>query len=469
MKRKRSLSILLIFALILSCRKEQPNGQAPGSEARQTLSLDSVRQWYALQADSAASQALDASASPLKNKPGTVQKHFDLAGLPLNWSKAESMPNQRQNYWLMALDGQPTDQKVKQGYRKIAFLKDLQGHIQACILEIIPDALTYQREQTIRTHDFTGKVFVYDQNYQLTGGTLFAGGKAIGRISPKRLAAAANTTKTPATTTQLPSFTLAFSQQCEWIDDNYIDANEGVVIYSYQVCTYIAEDNTGFSGGTGDYLGKGGGGGGTASSAPAVSNLPGETGPKIDPKKYMDCFGTIPDQGATMKVTVYVQEPWPGTSFNVGPNSVGHTAIGLTKTNGSASITQVVGFYPDASGFAKIHAPSKLVVNNLLEYNLSITYSVDATHFNQILNYISNPPPTYDLSNFNCTSFVYTACQSGGITLPDPYSIVGLSGVGTIAESMTPAGLGASIDKMKGQSNVNTSGGTTPNSKGPCN
>jgi hypothetical protein len=182
----------------------------------------------------------------------------------------------------------------------------------------------------------------------------------------------------------------------------------------------------------------------------------------------MDCFSNVPDKGATMKVTVYVQEPWPGTSFNIGPNSVGHTAIGLTKTAGSTSITQVLGFYPDATGFSKLHAPSKIEENSAMEYNSSITYTVNSTQFNQIMNYIANPPAVYDLNNFNCTNFVYSACQTGGIVLPDPYNIVGLSGAGTFAQSMTPAGLGISLDAMKGKNNVNTNGGNTPIGKGPC-
>jgi len=262
------------------------------------------------------------------------------------------------------------------------------------------------------------------------------------------------------------------SVSCEWIDDNYIDAEEGVVIYSYQVCTYTTSggsDEGGFEGGSGDYAGSGGGGGGTSSSAPAVSNLPGESGPKTDPKKLMDCFGNISDNGSVMKVTVYVQEPWPGTSFNIGANSVGHTAIGLTKSGGGVTITQVVGFYPDAAGFKKLHAPSKIVDNSLLEYNSSITYTVSAGQFSQIVNYIADPPATYDLNDFNCTNFVYSACGKGGIQLPDPYTIVGPSGAGTIIRDMTPAGLGSSIDAMKGQKNVNTGGGYAPKSKGPCN
>ena len=114
-----------------------------------------------------------------------------------------------------------------------------------------------------------------------------------------------------------------------------------------------------------------------------------------------------------------MQEPFPGTSFNIGPNSVGHVAIGLTKSNGSQSVTQVVGYYPNASGIYKYHCPSKVVDNGGdLAYDVSISYNVSAADFQSIVNYISTPPTIYDLMDFNCTSFVYTACKAGGITAP---------------------------------------------------
>jgi hypothetical protein len=198
--------------------------------------------------------------------------------------------------------------------------------------------------------------------------------------------------------------------------------------------------------------------------------LPGESNPAVDPKALMNCFGTIPDAGATMKVTIYVQEPWPGTSFAIGPNSVGHTAIGLSKSGSGSTITQVVGFYPNATGYSKVHAPSKVVSNGGdLQYNASITYNVSAAQFSQIANYIANPPGTYDLSRFNCTDFVIGACQAGGITLPNASSVTGLNGATmSLEHSNTPGGLGGSLQNMQGQPGVSNSNGTTPNSHGPC-
>jgi hypothetical protein len=262
-------------------------------------------------------------------------------------------------------------------------------------------------------------------------------------------------------------------ESCEWYDSSYVNAEGEFTLYSEEVCTSstIDDGDTGgsFDGGSGNYLGSPtGGGNGTPASPPQVSNLPGESGPAIKPKSLMDCFSDIPDAGASMKVTVFVQEPFPGTSFNIGPNSVGHVAIGLTKSNGSQSITQVVGYYPDATGASKFHCSSKIVDNSNLDYNVSISYTITAGNFRSISNYIANPPGTYDLMDFNCTNFVYNACKTGGIILPDPTNTVGLGGPGGVSTAMAPAGLGASIEKLKGQNNVNTNGGLAPNSKGPC-
>lgn len=445
---------MAVLGCLLSCRKEQPaNPEKSASPSNtDTLKLDQVKQWY--------SQQTVASSPSVQG----TQHEFGLFGLRVSWEAARSLKNRTGNYWLVPLEGTPTFKKTKQGYRKLAFLRDSTGAIQARILEFIPDGLYFQRKRKVTTADYTGRIFVYDRFYHLLGGELMAGGKPIGSIKP----AAPATGAAP----KMHTFDMAVTEDCEWYDDNYIDADGGVVIYSERICSLTTNgggSTGGLSDGGGDNAGNGDEGG-TSASAPAVSDLPGELGPAVNPKNLMDCFGTIPDAGASMKVTVYVQEPWPGTSFNIGPNSVGHVAIGLTKTNGAGSITQVLGFYPNATGFDKLHAPSKIVNNGGdLDYNVSISYSVTLAAFKQIMNYVSSPPGTYDLTDFNCTSFVYYACQAGNITLPNPYTTVGLPTPTGPTTAMTPAGLGNSIQNLKGKNNVNTSGGITPNSKGPCN
>ena len=456
--------LMLVITCIVSCKKDQypvtPKSISSISDSSRPLSLEQVKAWY---------NTYVPATSNLQAQ--TTGKVFSLSSLSISWEKLQSLNNRKGNYWLVHLKGQPTFQNIKQGYRKLAFFRDSSGKIQARILEIIPDVLYIQRKQKASTSDFTGRIFIYDQNYKLLGGHVLANGKLIGKIKPS---VATTSTKSPKLKTEM----VQVVQEYDWVDSNYVDADGVLTIYSECIInTYIYDDGGdfggegGFDGGGGDYLGAGGGGGGDISTAPPVVNLPGENHTKVNPKQFMDCFGNISNAGATMKVTVYVQEPFPGTSFAVGPNSVGHVAIGLTKTNGSSSVNQVVGFYPDATGLSKLNAPAKIVNNGGdLDYNVSVTYTVSAAQFGQITSYISNPPLTYDITTANCTNFVYDACQAGGITLPNPYSTSGFNTMlMTYIYGMTPGSLGSSIENLKGASNINTTGGTTPNSKGPCN
>lgn len=462
--KTKLICLMLMITCIVSCKKDQhpviPESISQINDSSRNLSKEQVKDWYNTYVS--ASSNLQAQAA---------NKLFPLSSLPISWEKLQSLNNKKGNYWLVHLGGQPTFQNVKQGYRKLAFIRDFSGTIQARILEIIPDVIYIQRKLKASTSDFTGRIFIYDQNYKLLGGRVFSNGKLIGKIKPAVATASTQSSKLKTEMVQVV-------QEFYWVDSNYVDADGVVTIYSEQMSnTYIYDDGGGFGGeggfdgGSGDYLGGGGGGGGEISTAPPVVNLPGEDHTKVNSKQFMDCFGNISNTGASMKVTVYVQEPFPGTSFAVGPNSVGHVAIGLTKSNGNASVTQVVGFYPDATGLSKLNAPSKIVNNGGdLDYNVSISYTVSAAQFGQIATYVSNPPSTYDITTFNCTNFVYDACQAGGITLPNPYSTSGFNTIlMTYIYDMTPGSLGSSIENLKGTSNVNTTGGTTPNSKGPCN
>jgi hypothetical protein len=458
-----SKKFILCYALIIlafSCRKDEklnpkPDLSNPATDSL-SLTLQQVRTWYDRQAN-----------IPAGDQSQTTGKVFSLRALHVSWDRISAMPARSGRYWLATLSGQPRFQNAPQGYRKLAFFRDSAGAIQARILEIIPDGLYFQRKQKTTTADFTGRIFVYDRFYRLLSGGVFAAGKMTGEIKPGNgkaspQIAAVHTNSMPVET-------------CGWYDSNYVSAEGVTVVYSEKICSttfYNLSTGGAFSqdlpAGTGDYAGTGGGGGPAPAPPPEIADLPGETKPGIQPKAYMDCFSGIPDAGASMQVTIYVQEPLPGTTFNIGYNSVGHVAIGLTKSNGSTTVTQVVGFYPDATGISKMHAPSKVVDNSNLEYNVSISYPVNSDQFGKIISYVANPPAQYDLTDFNCTNFVYNACETAGLSLPNPFNSVGIGQPGSIKIAMTPAGLGDSIEKLNGQTNVNTNGGTMPNSKGPC-
>jgi hypothetical protein len=449
MKQKLFL-IAICFLFIVSCNKDNSNSNLDTTANKKSdpPTIEQLKLWY---------------------KPDSA--------FSINWNEGKLFQNPVSPYWEFNLSGRPTFQQLKLGYRKLVIFKDNKGVLQDRILEIIPDAIYLQRKEQVRPADFCGRIFIYNHEHHLLSGKVYGNGKLMGLIRP-------STANKPKLNVEMQTTITS----CEWSQQVYVDADYNVTVYDEKICNdVIIEDNSDSEAdgtipkvpnsdlpsttGTAVVGGSGSGpGGGQSGPRPRVSNLPGESKPGIKPLEYMQCFTNIPDKGAVMKVTIYVQEPFPGTAFNIGPNSVGHVAIGLTKSNGSQSVTQIVGLYPAATGFAKMHASSKLVNNGGdLDYNVSITYNLNVANFNQIKSYVANPPATYDLFDFNCTNFVYEACKSGGLTLPDPTNTVGLSGPGGASTAMTPAGLGSSIENLKDKSNINTNGGTTPNSKGPCN
>jgi len=457
--KKYFVAVLFFLALATACRKEiQPSTSFVEHTPADSLTLAQVQTWY--------------SNPPTTNttlQTQSTRQTFSLKKLSFDWSKAGNIRDTKRNWWMVSLPGQPTFQNVKQGYRKLAFVRDSTGALEAHILEIIPDIAYLHRHHGAHTQTFTGQVFVYNEHYQLLYGWILHDGKKVGLIKAQPKATTAATT---GTNPKIKTDMVAISASCDWIDANYIDSEGEVNIYAYQLCDYTIYDDgfypDGGGGGggvpSGDPLGGGGGGGGEESTAPPAAELPGNGNPAINPKAFINCFGSLPDDGAKETITVYVQEPQPGLPFNIGVNSVGHTAISLTKASGGQTITQTVGFYPGNSLAAASGTPAKVVDNSQTPYTVSITYNVLPFEFNAIASYIANPPATYNLYTFNCTNFVYNACQQGNITLPDPTANLGLFVTG-----MSPAALGASIRNVAPDMNVNTNGGAMGPSHGPCN
>lgn len=155
-----------------------------------------------------------------------------------------------------------------------------------------------------------------------------------------------------------------------------------------------------------------------------------------------------------------------------GKNGVGHTAITLTKTGSNGeSITQTLEFYPSGN---KFEGPSKIVNNgNDMDFTIQMNFDLGANNekFSSILNYISNPPKTYELMEINCTYFINEACKKGGIALPSAWSnIAGFMAPLNVARVMTPAGLAQSLRNLKnnGDNRIKTNPGKAPLGKGSC-
>ncbi|AZI24116.1 hypothetical protein EA772_01685 [Pedobacter sp. G11] len=469
MKTKLKIFTVLLFAFA-ACKKDNTEQLNPvQSPTTINLSLDDARSYV--------EQELNDNA----NNSSVLNK------LRLDWQAAKSQATKDGNIWKLNLPGHPIYQGIEQGYRQLVIKRDPKtSEIDARIIEVIPDAV-YLQKGSVRISNFTGRVFEYNLGYKLTGGQLYSDGKQIGEIGPKenfelqRKEALGDLN--PLIGIQGKLMKMQVIESCTWYQSSYIDANGDLTIHSERICSYsFYDDGTTFFGGDsgGSYSGGGSAGGGGGGSSPtnpkplipAPSNLPGETNNIVDPKKMMECFSQITDPNAAFVVRVYVIEPQPGTSFNVGANSFGHVAISLSKTSGSTTITQTVGFYPTGSGLQKLDSKSQVLDNGDIKYNIGATYYVNSESFQKVINYISNPPLQYHFTDFNCSAFVYGAGQAGGIPIPDPITAIGIIGPGGAGYAKTPAGMAGALREQKANnpnSDINEGGGNIPASKGECN
>jgi hypothetical protein len=195
---------------------------------------------------------------------------------------------------------------------------------------------------------------------------------------------------------------------------------------------------------------------------PDSDNLP------IDIAKYLNCFDLTNGQGAKYKLTVFVEEPKPGSGYEKVGINVGHTFIGLSKEQNGIVSTQYVGFYPFSQTLIYPTA-QKIVDNGGSAWTVSASFDVSDVDFANAVNQaatLSSLP--YHVRDNNCTDYVYGVMSAANISLPKtpaqfpwPYDGTGNS----------PGNLGADLRNLRNYPNYNIStlGGNAPSSKGPCN
>ena len=152
-------------------------------------------------------------------------------------------------------------------------------------------------------------------------------------------------------------------------------------------------------------------------------------------QEYLQCFTVTP--GATYKVTVAVDQPYPGTrtpwrlsptmstSSSAGPIDAGHTFLIFTQTNKDGSIiTRNVGFSPTSDVDAFISGQSQGALDNDESHSYDISGSFILTIpqlFFNMLSYVSqgdSPSYMYNLSSNNCTTFSINVLAQGHIYVP---------------------------------------------------
>jgi hypothetical protein len=242
----------------------------------------------------------------------------------------------------------------------------------------------------------------------------------------------------------------------------------------------------GYTGGNGDPLPSGGGGGGIeVIDDPILIDFENQySNPAIDLNQYIKCFTDIPDAGATGSIEIFADLPVnsdPNKFFDWENGSPGHVFVRLTKTNGTQSVSQNIGFYP-VSGWKTTISPApidgKLSDNTGHEFNAS--YKVDLKP-EQIQSAVTrmlylNRFIKYDIDDYNCTDWaldVFNAAVPVSQQLDIPlYTIPGGEAP---AGTSTPNGVYNKLKELK-ESGVPTAAnigipylGMVGASHGPCN
>ncbi len=238
-------------------------------------------------------------------------------------------------------------------------------------------------------------------------------------------------------------------------------------------------------GGPADYIlidWSSGGGGGGVNSAPVITidlEAP-ENKTKIEPKKYTDCFGSIPDNSTTLyTVTISTDLPsdgHPEIFYNWHDMSPGHAFVELNKSTPYGGVAQSFGFYPTSSYKLlpldnSTSLAAKVVDDGGHEYQARYTISVTASQFQAAVYAVNNARDLYNVGLYNCTDFALDVFNAAGGNLTIPKHAI--PGFEVDGGSNTPQGLYEKIQSLK---NSGTTGTTTTNSKeyggsskGPCN
>lgn len=188
----------------------------------------------------------------------------------------------------------------------------------------------------------------------------------------------------------------------------------------------------------------------------------------IDVSEYLKCFSSIPDANASYQITILSDVPVnsePSYMFNPTTKSPGHSFIQLRKTDGTNSVQQNIGFYPnvDLKSLTRLSVDSKVVDNEGHEYNASLAMNVNATQFQAALDKMQSIAGNdYNIEKWNCTDFALSIFNAAAeMPLVIPKFII----PGDLYPSNTPQGLYTTIKNLSTSNNTNHG---TPDVPGVC-
>jgi len=359
--------------------------------------------------------------------------------------------------------------------------------VKGCYMAVeATSAIDLEKVHYKQTNGLTGQVVYYNLDGTLSNGVNYANGIPVREILELSIEEVVKVKK--QNNISLLNERLVVVQGCsvQYIETGYIGCvgagdYENCKWYStgyssYMVCEGVQEKSV-----LEDY--GGGGGGGGNSNSPTAED-PGDTyevetlTDSISLKKKLDCFKGVPDNANTIYTArIYADLPNDANpNALIGPDRVGHAFVTLIKTNGSNSITQTFGFYPEKG----IKSVSGLYVNSQIEddgatqhqFNASYSLNFNKLDFERMISAAKTYSELkYNLNNFNCTDYALAVFNAGldnnnQLVVHDwIFGFVTPTNYGT-----TPTGLYKKIKEMKdtGKTGAATNTGNAPSSSN-CN
>ena len=183
--------------------------------------------------------------------------------------------------------------------------------------------------------------------------------------------------------------------------------------------------------------------------------------PINDVRDFLKCFDST--QSATL--TVYVNEPNPGTGDSHKGTFVGHTFVSIKQ----GSNISTYGYYPVSNHiYPTVNNSSSAVIgddgNGNEPFSANISITVTGNQLQQILDASINFNQTYHLDTYNCTDFAIELGNLAGMNLPES------NGTWPGGGGSNPGALGQYIRNQSSSNNIatNTTGGNAPATNKGC-